>query len=87
MSSSVSSLETFRQLMIYPLPDDDVELNIIAQNQVKYFLRKKRRKSEIFKAKREMDKETADHWLKKHSGKPRLCELTTEELQVEDLIS
>lgn len=79
---SVSSVETFRQLMIFPLPDNDTELNSIADNQLKYLLKRKRRKSELFKANREINKEAAEQWLKKRTGKPRPYELTAEEQQV-----
>jgi hypothetical protein len=84
---SVSSLEDFEQLMIYPLPDDDTELNTLADKQVKYFLRKKRKKREMTLAKRKINKDNADHWLRKHIGKPGLNELTAEELQVCTLAS
>jgi hypothetical protein len=79
---SVTSLESFEHLMIYPLPDDNDELNKLAKSQVKYFKKKKSKKREIYKVKREMSQETADRWLKKHTSKIRIDDLTNEDTQV-----
>lgn len=79
---SISSLENFEHLIIYPLPVDDVELNSLADKQVKYFLRKQSKKKELSIVKRAMCKETADRWLKKHTSLALLEEATQEEVQV-----
>ena len=79
---SVSSLEDFEQLIIYPLPEDDEELMGLARKQKLYFLKQKKKKKEIAKAKRKMNNEESDQWLRKHCGKPGVDQLTSDELMV-----
>lgn len=79
---SVSSLESFEHLMIYPLPKDDAELNSLANLQIKYFLQKKKKKSFLRKANREISDETSKQWLKKHSSKARIDELCGEDIEL-----
>lgn len=79
ITMSVSSLEEFEQLLIYPIPQDNAELSKIACNQVKYFLRRRKRKKEVLKAKIEINQETNENWLRKHSGKTRVEELSRDE--------
>mmetsp|Transcript_35519 Transcript_35519/g.66302 ORF Transcript_35519/g.66302 Transcript_35519/m.66302 type:complete len:365 (-) Transcript_35519:231-1325(-) len=79
---SVSSLESFEQLMIFPLPEDNAELNSLADLQIKYFLQKKKKKNYLRKANRKISDETSKQWLKKHTSKARVDELTTGDLEL-----